>query len=197
VSDVEVPRRPPVRALLPYVRPYKGVLAVVAGLSLVGAVAALGQPLLVSRVIGAVQEGEPAGGRVGVLVGLLVVGAVVGAVQGYLLQRTAEGVVLTTRRSLVGRLLHLPVAEIDRRRVGDLMSRVGADTTLLRSVVTSGVVDLASSALVVAGAVVAMALVDPVLLLAALAVREHQPGGGRRGEPAHPPHQRGGADARG
>src|SRR3712207_7335240 len=53
--------------------------------------------------------------------------------QQYLLQRTAEGVVLSTRRRLVDRLLRLPVAEYDRRRTGDLMSRVGSDTTLLRA----------------------------------------------------------------
>ena len=69
-----------------------------------------------------------------------------GAVQQYLLQRTAEGVVLTTRQPLADRLLRLPVAEYDRRRTGDLMSRVGADTTLLRATVTSGVVDVAGSA---------------------------------------------------
>ncbi len=114
------------------------------------------------------QQGRDTRGAVTVLVALLVLGAVSGAVQTYLLQRTAEGVVLSTRTTLVGRLLRLPVAEINRRSIGDLMSRVGADTTLLRSVVTSGVVDLVSSALVVVGAVVAMALVDPVLLGAAL-----------------------------
>jgi len=45
------------------------------------------------------------------------------------------------------------------------MSRVGADTTLLRATVTSGVVEVAGSAVVAVGAVVAMALVDGWLLL--------------------------------
>src|SRR3712207_5691013 len=85
--------------------------------------------------------------------------------QQYLLQRTAEGVVLSTRRLLTDRLLRLPVAEYDRRRTGDLMSRVGSDTTLLRATVTSGVVDLAGSAAVGVGALVAMAVVDVWLLL--------------------------------
>jgi ATP-binding cassette subfamily B protein len=57
------------------------------------------------------------------------------------------------------------VAEYDRRRTGDLMSRVGADTTLLRATVTSGVVEVAGSLVVGVGALVAMALVDPWLLL--------------------------------
>jgi ABC-type multidrug transport system fused ATPase/permease subunit len=102
---------------------------------------------------------------VSLLVLVLVASSAVGAVQEYLLQRTAEGVVLTTRRTLADRLLRLPIAEYDRRRTGDLMSRVGADTTLLRATVTSGVVDVAGSVVVAVGALVAMALVDGWLLL--------------------------------
>jgi len=103
------------------------------------------------------------------LVVVLVAAAVLGAGQQYLLQRTAEGVVLSTRRLLTDRLLRLPVAEYDRRRTGDLMSRVGSDTTQLRAAVTSGVVELVGSGVVGVGALVAMALVDPWLLLVTVA----------------------------
>ena len=100
------------------------------------------------------------------LVVVLLVASALGAAQQYLLQRTAEGVVLTTRLTLADRLLRLPVAEYDRRRTGDLMSRVGADTTLLRATVTSGVVEVAGSVVIAVGALVAMALVDVWLLRA-------------------------------
>jgi ABC-type multidrug transport system fused ATPase/permease subunit len=131
----------------------------------VAAAGALAQPLLVSRVIDAVGDGRPLLPAVALLVVVLVAASVLGAGQQYLLQRTAEGVVLTTRRTLADRLLRLPIAEYDRRRTGDLMSRVGADTTLLRATVTSGVVEVAGSVVVGVGALVAMALVDPWLLL--------------------------------
>jgi ABC-type multidrug transport system fused ATPase/permease subunit len=61
------------------------------------------------------------------------------------------------------------VAEYDRRRIGDLISRVGADTTLLRAVVTSGLFDIVSSVLMFFGAVALMAYVDVQLLLITLA----------------------------
>jgi ABC-type multidrug transport system fused ATPase/permease subunit len=135
------------------------------GLSLVAAAAGLAQPLLVAWVIDAVGGGRALLPAVLLLVVVLLAAAALGAGQDYLLQRTAEGVVLTTRTSLVDRLLRLPVAEYDRRRVGDLMSRVGADTTLLRATVTSGVVQVVGSTVEATGALVAMALVDPLLLL--------------------------------
>ncbi|SEP12605.1 ATP-binding cassette, subfamily B [Trujillonella endophytica] len=122
-----------------------------------------------SRVISAVGGGETLLPVVSALVLVLVAASVLGALQSFVLQRAAEGVVLTTRRALADRLLRLPVAEYDRRRTGDLMSRVGADTTLLRATVTSGIVEVAGSAVVGVGALVAMAIVDPWLLLVTVA----------------------------
>ncbi|MGY1744634.1 ABC transporter ATP-binding protein [Blastococcus sp. SYSU D00695] len=153
------------RQLLPLLGPHRRALALAAVLSLLGAAASLAQPALVNRVISAVGAGEALLPVVGALVLVLVGAAVLGAVQSFVLQRAAEGVVLTTRRTLADRLLRLPVAEYDRRRTGDLMSRVGADTTLLRATVTSGIVEVAGSAVVGVGALVAMAVVDVWLLL--------------------------------
>ena len=97
---------------------------------------------------------------------------------------------LDTRRLLVARLLRLPIREFDTRRTGDLVSRVGSDTTLLRSVVTSGLVDAVSGSLVFVGSVVAMALISPMLLgltLLVVAVAIGVVVGARRAYPeAHP-----------
>ncbi|RBY92638.1 ABC transporter ATP-binding protein [Blastococcus sp. TF02A-30] len=153
------------RQLLPLLRPHRRSLVLASALSLVAAAAALAQPLLVSRVIDAVGGGHALLPAVLLLVVVVIAAAALGAGQDYLLQRTAEGVVLTTRRTLVDRMLRLPVTEYDRRRTGDLMSRVGSDTTLLRATVTSGVVQVAGSAVEAVGALVAMALVDGWLLL--------------------------------
>ena len=150
--------------LVALLRPHRGQLGVVVLISLVAAGASLAQPLLVRRLLGAVTDGMPLAGPVVLLVLVMLVGVVLSGVQRYLLQRTAEGVVLATRRRLVDRLLRLPVAELEARRLGDLISRVGADTTLLKTVVTSGLVDLLSGLVVVVGAVVLMALIDPLLL---------------------------------
>lgn len=161
--------RPGLRQLVPYLREHRPTIVVVAVISLLGAAGALAQPLLVRGLLQAVEASGPLGGPVAGLVVVLVLGAAANAVQQYLLQRTAEGVVLTARTRLADRLLHLPVVEFDARRAGDLISRIGSDTTLLRVVVTSGLFEIASSAVVVVGAVVAMGLVDPLLLVVTLA----------------------------
>ncbi|HZN18070.1 MAG TPA: ABC transporter ATP-binding protein [Micromonosporaceae bacterium] len=151
------------RSLLPYLRSHRAALAVVAVLSLLGAVGALGQPLLVRQVLDGIEASRPVGRDVASLVALLVAVAGLGGVRHYLLHRTAEGLVLTARRRLAAHLLRLPITEYDQRRTGDLLSRVGADTTLLRAVVTSGLFETVSSTVTAVGAAVAMVVVDPLL----------------------------------
>jgi len=152
------------RQLLPYLAEHRGVLGVVIALSLIGAGASLLQPLLVSQVIGFVQSGHALGMLVWALVGLVLASAVISGIQHYLLQRTGTSVVLSARRQLVQRMLRLPIAEFDQRRTGDLVSRVGSDSTLLYAVVTQGLVDAIGGAVLFVGALIAMLVIDPVLV---------------------------------
>ncbi|MGI5182151.1 ABC transporter ATP-binding protein [Dactylosporangium sp. CA-152071] len=155
------------RSLLPYLRDHRRTLVVVGVLSLLGSVTTLAQPLLTRDVLDGLQASEAVGRTVALLVAVLAAVAVLNALRDYLLQRTAEGLVLTARRRLTRHLLRLPIAEYDQRRTGDLLSRVGADTTLLRAVVTSGLFETVTGAVMVVGAGVAMLLLDPVLFLTA------------------------------
>ena len=162
--DAAVAPRARLSLLWPYLRPHRSVLLLVTAISIVGALLSVAQPAMVGLVIGSVQQSLPLTGIVVGLVALVLLTAVINGIQQYLLQRTAEGVVLDTRRLLVDRMLRLPIEEFDTRRTGDLVSRVGSDTTLLRSVVTSGLVDAVSGALVFVGSVIAMALISLPLL---------------------------------
>ena len=157
------PRRVGLASLAPYLRRHRGTLILVAVLSLVVAPATLVQPLLIRALLDGISAGRSITAVVVGLVALLLAAALVDSVRDYLLQRTAEGVVLTTRRRLAGHLLRLPIREYDARRTGDLLSRVGADTTLLRAVVTSGLFEVVTGTVMVVGATVAMLLLDPVL----------------------------------
>ncbi|MGV8840513.1 MAG: ABC transporter ATP-binding protein, partial [Bauldia sp.] len=130
---------------------------------------ALVQPLALQRLVNSLGQDIPLAGLIWTLIAITLGSALFGALQDFMLRWTAEGVVLGTRRTLVSHLLRLPIADYDARQVGDLISRVGADTTLLRSVVTSGLFNIVSSVLMFFGAIVLMALVDVTLLAITLA----------------------------
>ena len=152
------------RQLLPFIFEHRPVLIWVGVLSVIGAITSLAQPLLVAQVITIVEAGQPLGWIVWGLIALVIISGVISGYQHYLLQRTGEGVVLSSRKRLVAKLLRLPIAEFDTRRTGDLVSRVGSDTTMLRAALTQGLVEAIGGTVTFVGALIAMLIIDPVLL---------------------------------
>ena len=156
--------------LWPYLMEHKPALWFAVVLSVIGAGVNLGQPLIVGKLIDAVQNKHDATSWAIGLVVVLLGTAITGGLMYYILAKAGEGVVLSARTKLATRLLRLPIKEYDLRRTGDLVSRVGSDTTLLRAVLTQGFVDAAGGVLIFVGSIVAMAVIDPLLLGITLAV---------------------------
>ena len=151
--------------LLPYLLQNKPLVAVVLVLSVIGSVATVAQPLLVRQGISDFQD-HKSFLTIGILViVLLVATALITAFQQYLLQRMGTNIVFSVRKVLINRLLGLPISDFDTRRTGDLVSRVGSDTTLLYAVMTQGLVSSIGGALQFLGSLIAMVFIDPLLLL--------------------------------
>ncbi|MEV4433187.1 ABC transporter ATP-binding protein [Streptomyces sp. NPDC049555] len=146
-----------------HLRPHRGRLAAGAALALLGGLAGLAEPLAAKALIDRLAEGgSPTASAVGLAV-LVLASVLVTAAGSYLLERTAEGVVRTTRERLAARVLRLPVAEMDRQRPGDLVARLTSDTVQLRAAAGQALAVCATSTLMVLGGLVAMFLLDPVL----------------------------------
>jgi|TARA_B110000977_G_scaffold101286_1_gene132758 ABC-type multidrug transport system fused ATPase/permease subunit len=156
--------------LLPYLKDHRRTLVLALALSVLGSLLALGQPLLIGQLITAVQESLDTSVLAWLIVVLVITSALVNAFQYYLLYKTGEGVVLSTRKALIARMLRLPIWQYDRRRIGDLVSRVGSDSTLLKAVLTQGLVDALGGLIQFVGAIVVMAFIDPILLGTTLVV---------------------------
>jgi ATP-binding cassette subfamily B protein len=156
--------------LTPYLLEHKAALGIAVILSLIGAVVSLAQPLVVGQIITSVQNGQDVGQLAGILVVVIFAAGIASGFMYYVLAKAGEGVVLSARNKLAVRLLKLPILEYDLRRTGDLVSRVGSDTTLLRAVLTQGLIDAAGGVLIFVGAIIAMAFIDPFLLLLTLAM---------------------------
>ncbi|MBQ1081512.1 ABC transporter ATP-binding protein [Nocardiopsis sp. B62] len=160
--------RAPLRRLWEYARPHWRMLLVGGALTFLGGVTGLVQPLMAKYVIDALGGGAPISGPILALLAVVLIGAVIGALGSFVLERTGQSVVLGVRRTLVGRLVRLRVGELDRLKPGDLVSRLTADTTLLRSVATSGITNLFTSSVLLVGGIVVMGVLSPTLLLITL-----------------------------
>ncbi|MEU6183637.1 ABC transporter ATP-binding protein [Streptomyces coeruleorubidus] len=158
------------RLLLGYVRPHRRSLFAGAVLSLVTGATGLMLPLVARGLIDDLAHDRAITGALLAMSALVVTNAAVGALGSYVLQRTAESVVLGARRALSSYLLRLRITAVDRSEPGDLMARITSDTTLLRAVTTDSLVGLGTGGLTLVATVVMMGLVEPVLLGVTLAV---------------------------
>ncbi len=173
-SEAGRPERLPAKetwsVLYRHFRPHRGAVALGALFTLIGAATGLAQPVAIEELVNRLSDDESISSILILLTGLLVIGTAVESIGSYVLERTAQSVVLDSRRSLIRRLLRLKVSEIERVQPGDLMSRVTSDTTLLQAVTTQSVVSAFSGALTVIATIVMMAFMDAVLLGVTLGV---------------------------
>ncbi|WP_097981173.1 ABC transporter ATP-binding protein [Streptomyces sp. f150] len=160
----------PLRLLLARVRPHRGVLIRAGLLSLAGSGAGLAMPLMAKHAVDTFADGRSPAGPLVVLTALVLAGACLSAYGSFLMARTGEGVVLRARDQLVGRIMRLKVPAVDRLTPGDLQSRVTSDTTLLRTVLSSGLVESFNSVLMLLGTIALMAYMDLTLLGVTLVV---------------------------
>ena len=164
-----VPQRSTWRVLLAYARPHWAMLLLGGVLSLATAASGLALPLVVRELISTLGTDLPVAGLVALMTVLVVANAAIGALGGYVLRRTAESVVLAARRGLLARLLRLRLSAVERHEPGDLMSRVTADTTLLREVTIGTLVGGVTGVFTLVATVVLMALLDLVMLAVTVA----------------------------
>lgn len=160
----EQPSQASLRVVLRYARPYRRALIVGGLLSLATSATGLALPLVVRALIDGLSENRAVTGLLLAMTALVVANAAIGAVGSYVLERTGESVVLAVRRTLLARLVRLRLSAVDHAEPGDLMSRITADTTLIRAIATQTMVSAVTSVLTLLATLALMAIVDGVLL---------------------------------
>lgn len=153
----------PFRRLISYARQHTTLLVIGGTLAFIAGIFGLVQPLMAMAVIDALSDDSGLRGPLIILSAAVVIGGIVGSVSAYLLQRAGQDIVYTVRTSLVGRLVRLTVAEVDRLKPGDLVARLTSDTTLLRTVVSASIVNVVTSTFLLLGGIALMAWLDLLL----------------------------------
>ena len=130
-------------------------------------------PLLIGR---AIDEGIGPR-RLGVifvvvawLVGLALARALFTFLQGYLAERSSQGVAYDLRDALFERIERLSFSYYDRVQTGQLVTRLTSDVEQIRTFAGSGVVQLANAVVMLIGTTVVLLYLDWQLALVALAI---------------------------
>lgn len=152
------------RGLLPFLSPHKRLLAAWLGALALSSVATLSLPVALKHMI---DQGFSAGGDINrwflLMFGVALLLAVATALRFYFISMLGERVVADLRGKLYGHFLSLDQSFYDRSRSAELVSRLSADTELLRSVVGSSMSVALRSIVTVLGSVVMLAITSPKL----------------------------------
>ena len=154
------------RMLVPYMVPYCWQLvgAAIALMIAAGTVLAMGTGLrfLIDKGF-AVGDPVLLDQAVIVLVGVVLVLAFASYARFFLISWVGERVVADLRRALFNHVVGLSATFFESRRTGELISRIGTDTTLVQTVVGSSVSIALRNALMFAGGMVMLLVTSPKL----------------------------------
>ncbi|HBN28925.1 MAG TPA: multidrug ABC transporter ATP-binding protein [Clostridiaceae bacterium] len=102
------------------------------------------------------------------LITVYIADAVINFLQGWLMAGVSQRMVKSLRGGLFGKLQKLPISFFDTHTHGDIMSRLTNDIEEISSTVSQSMVQLMSGAIMLAGSVVMMLLLSPILTLASV-----------------------------
>ncbi|HRD75467.1 MAG TPA: ABC transporter transmembrane domain-containing protein [Hyphomicrobiaceae bacterium] len=162
----------PLAGLAPQLLRHRGALAGAAAALVVSALAMLAMPVAVRHMIDQGFSGRD-GGSINryflILIGIGLVLAAASSTRAFLVNWLGERVVADVRRDVFSHLTTLSPAALETARSGEILSRLTADTTLVKSAAGSALSQAVRNLIMLIGAVAMMFVTSPTLTLVMLA----------------------------
>ena len=156
----------PLRALLPYVRPYIGTIYLAMATLLLASAAQLTLPIAIRYLIDAGLLAENAPSIDKYFLGLFIVAMAFGlfsALRFYLVTWLGERVVADIRSSVYDHVIRQDPTFFEVTKTGEVLSRLTTDTTLIQSISGAGFSIALRATLNLVGAVIMLAVTSPRL----------------------------------
>ena len=156
----------PLRAIVPFVRPYLGTLYFAFTALILASAAQLALPIAIRYLIDAGMLAEDAASIDRYFLGLFAVAMAFGlfsAVRFYLVTWLGERVVADIRNAVYRHVVRLDPTFFEVTRTGEVLSRLTTDTTLIQSISGAGLSIALRSMLNLVGAVVMLTVTSPRL----------------------------------
>ena len=157
----------PLRALLPFIRPYRAMLAAALGALLVASVSMLALPVALRQLIDhgiAAKDAGTVNRYFIVFLAAAVVYGVFAALRFYLVTWLGERVVADLRDAVYRRVIRMDPLFFETTRVGEVLSRLTADTTLVQAISGVNLSIVLRSTLSLIGALVMLGLTNAKLM---------------------------------
>ena len=157
----------PLRALLPFLRPYRGMLALAAVALLLASASLLALPVALSKLIDhgiAGKDPTTINWYFAGFLGAAVVFGLFAALRFYMVTWVGERVVADLRTAIYRRVVRMDPLFYETTRVGEVLSRLTTDTTLVQAIAGVNLSIVLRSSLNVVGALVLMGLTSVKLM---------------------------------
>jgi ATP-binding cassette subfamily B protein len=157
----------PLRALLPFLRPYRGMMVAALGALLMATVAMLALPVALRQLIDHVVAAKDASTLDRYLTGFLAASlmlGVFGALRFYLVTWLGERVVADLRSAVYRRVVRMDPLFFETTRVGEVLSRLTTDTTLVQAISGVNLSIILRSSLSLIGGLVMLGLTNAKLM---------------------------------
>jgi len=158
--------------LFAYTRPYRWwLVAAIVGVtfaSALGLVFPLIMGGLVDTAIGEDGTNEALNRIALLLLAVFLAQALFNYLRSYSLAVVGEGVVADLRKSVYARIVQLPVPFFDKRRTGEITSRLTSDASVIQTTVSSAVAQALAQGITLIGGVTLMIILSPRLSLTVL-----------------------------
>ena len=157
----------PLRELWPFIRPYRGTLVLAMIALLIASGALLVVPMAVRDVIDSgfsAADAEKVDRYFGYLVGVVLLAGVFGAARMYFVTWLGERVVADVRDRVYRHVIRMDPAFFEVTKIGEVLSRLTADTTLIQSISGVGVSIILRSSIQFVGALILLGMTSPRLM---------------------------------
>jgi ATP-binding cassette subfamily B protein len=156
----------PLRALMPFIKPYRGMAMCAIAALIVSSVAMLTLPLVGRQIIDTALASKSLLLINRAFIGLLAASLIFGtsaAMRFYLVTRLGERVVADLRAAVYRRVIRMDPLFYETTRVGEVLSRLTTDTTLVQSISGVNLSIFLRSSISLIGALVMLTLTSPKL----------------------------------
>jgi ATP-binding cassette, subfamily B, bacterial len=156
----------PLRALIPYIRPYRATLYLAIAALLLASAAQLAMPVAVRYLIDAGVMADSAASIDKYFLALFAVAMALGlfsAIRFYLVTWLGERVVADIRNAVYRHVIRLDPMFYETTKTGEILSRLTTDTTLIQSISGAGLSISLRATLNFVGALVMLAVTSPRL----------------------------------
>ncbi len=165
-ADTDRPSFSALKPLIPMALRYRGRIALAIAALLVASAATLALPVAVRRVIDqgfGAEQGDLVNAYFGVLIGVVAVLAVASSARFYLVMTIGERIVADLRKAVFRHLTHLDATFFDTIKSGEIVSRLTADTALVKAAFGASASVALRNLVLFIGAAIMMVATSPML----------------------------------